>query len=114
MKQNNNRNWRVFGFLLLIALGFVLSGIKSIVLFITNYQWFKFNDYLATFLVKVKTEVFLIIPLMLLLTVGLYFYLKQLKRDYYHAAHIFYNANADRHIHKGMIVFTTLFAFLSV
>lgn len=111
MNQSKSNKWSMIGFSIFILIGLLLSGLRSLVNFITDFQWFNFNNYIQTFLVKVKTEVIIIIPLMLIIAVGLYFYLKQLKKKYYHAAHIFYNANADKTIHRGMILFTTLLGF---
>jgi len=111
MEQRKSNQWSMVGFGVLLLIGLLISGLKSLTNFITNYQWFKLNSYIQTFLVKVKTEVFIIVPLTLLIAIGLFFYLKQLKRQYYHAAHIFYNAKADKNIHKAMMAFTSLFGF---
>ncbi|MCH4888464.1 UPF0182 family protein [Acidaminobacter sp. JC074] len=111
MDQRKSNQWSMVGFGGLLLIGFLFSGLKSLTDFITNYQWFKFNSYIQTFLVKVKTEVLIIVPLTLLIAIGLFVYLKQLKRQYYHAAHIFYNANADKNIHRAMIAFTSIFGF---
>lgn len=108
MDQRKANKWSVIIFIIFLGIGILLSGMRSIVEFITNYQWFKFNTYLDTFLVKVKTEIFIIIPLSILIAVGLYVYLKRLKQRYYHVAHIFYNATADKIIHQLTMLFTVL------
>jgi uncharacterized membrane protein (UPF0182 family) len=103
MDQRKTNKWSYIAFGILLIIGLFLSVLRSLVDFVTNYQWFKFNTYIDTYLVKVKTEVFIIIPLSIIIGVGLYLYLKQLKQRYYHVAHIFYNKTADKIIHRIMI-----------
>jgi len=115
MDQRKSNTWSYLAFSILIGIGILLSVFRSFINFITNYQWFKLNSYLDTFFVKIETELFIIIPLTIFIAVGMYYYLKQLKQKYYHAAHIFYNALADKIIHRVMIAFTSLFGlFISI
>lgn len=113
MDQQKANKMSIIGFTIIIAIGILLAGTRTIVDFITNYQWFNFNTYLDTFLVKIKTEIFIILPLTILLTTGLYIYLKRLKQRYYHVAHIFYNATADKLIHRMMIGFAVFTGFFT-
>jgi len=113
MDQQKANKYSVIGFTIFIAIAILLAGTRSIVEFITNYQWFNFNTYLDTFLVKVKTEIFIILPLTILITTGLYIYLKRLKQKYYHVAHIFYNATADKVIHRFMMGFSIFTGFFT-
>lgn len=111
MDQRKANKWSYIGFGVFITIGILLSSIRSLVNFITNIQWFNFNNYIETFLVKIKTEVYIIVPLTILISIGLFFYLKRLKRKYYHAAHIFYNKKADKNIHRITLLVTTLLGF---
>jgi uncharacterized membrane protein (UPF0182 family) len=112
MNQQKANKFSAIGFIGILIMGLVISFTRSIVNFFTNIQWFQLNNYLQTFLVRIKTEAFMIIPITILLTVGLYLYLKRLKNQYYHTAHIFYNKRADQVIHRGMAVFSFLFSLL--
>jgi uncharacterized membrane protein (UPF0182 family) len=95
-----------------VTIGIIMTSIRSIAKFFTNLQWFKLNGYLNTFLVKIKTEFVVFIPIFILITIGLYVYLFRLKKKYYHSAHIFYNVRADKHIHWGMKIFSVVMAFV--
>ncbi len=106
MNQNKANKISAFAFAGLLILGLVLALLRTLVEFITNYQWFKLNGFISTYLVKIKTEAVLILPVGLIIAIGLYFYLKKLKNKYYHAAHIFYNSQADKTIHLIMKVFS--------
>lgn len=106
MNQEKANKLSIIGLVIFIVIGLILAGLRSITVFLTNFQWFKLNNYLDTFLVKVKTEVFIIVPVLIIVTLGLYFYLKQLKTKYYSVAHIFYNAKADKVIHFIMKIFS--------
>lgn len=115
MNQRKANKWSAIGFMGIIIIGLFLSFTRSIVVFFTNIQWFRLNNYIQTFLVRVKTEAYMILPLLILISVGLYFYLKKLKDKYYHTAHIFYNKQADLIIHRGMRIFSFLIGlFLSI
>lgn len=114
MNQQKSNKISIILFGVFLLLGLLLTVTRSLAVFITDYQWFDKNMYLSTFLVKIKTEAFIIIPLTILLTLGLYLYLKQLKSKYYSSAHIFYNARADKRIHHFMIFGSLLLsAFIS-
>lgn len=113
MNQQKANKFSAIGFIGILIVGLFISFTRSIVLFLTNIQWFKLNNYLETFLVRVKTEAFLILPITIIFTIGLYLYIKKLKDKYYHAAHIFYNKKADLAIHRGMRIFSFLFSLLA-
>lgn len=113
MNQQKANKFSTIGFIGILIIGLLISFTRSIVMFFTNIQWFRLNNYLETFFAKIKTEAFLIIPITILFTLGLYFYLKRLKDRYYHTAHIFYNKRADLVIHRGMRIFSFLFSLLT-
>lgn len=93
-------------------LGILFLSIKSIVGFVTDIMWFEKMDYLTAFLVRIKTEIFIFVPLTLIIGFGLYFYLKSLKKRYYHSAHIFYNAKADKKLHLAIGGFSTVLSII--
>jgi uncharacterized membrane protein (UPF0182 family) len=110
MDQNKANKISLIFLSIFLLIGTLLAGLRSLTIFLTNIQWFKLNNYLNTFLVKIKTEILIIIPLFLVISFGLYFYLKMLKNKYYHTAHIFYNAKADKNIHIGMRIISIFLA----
>lgn len=111
MTQNKANKLSIIGLIIFAGISLLLASLRSIATFFTDLQWFSNNDYLNTFLVKIKTEFFIILPLLIIIAVGLYFYLLKIKKKYYHSAHIFYNAVADKRIHLGMIAFSSITGF---
>ena len=114
MNQNKINKRSVIGFSLILAIGLSLSGLRTLINFITDYQWFNKNNYIFTFLVKIKTEAVLILPIWILITIGLYFYLKRLKNKYYHTAHIFFNVKAASIPAKPPPITAYFFEFLAI
>lgn len=115
MNQEKANRFSIVGFIVVIGIGVLLSGLRVIIKFITDYQWFSKNSFVQTFLIKIKTEAILIIPIWVLITVFLYLYLKKLKNKYYHTAHIFYNLKSDKIIHNSMKAFTFIMGgFISI
>lgn len=113
MEQKKQNKISLIAFIIFILATVLITSIRSIVTFITDVMWFKHMTYINTFLVKIKTEAFIIIPMTLLIGFGLYFYLKSVKNRYYHSAHIFYNAQADKKLHLGIGIFSFVFAFFT-
>ncbi|MFA5527610.1 MAG: UPF0182 family protein [Peptostreptococcales bacterium] len=68
----------------LIAIGLiVLTAFGSILKFITDYLWFKELGYTGVFLTKLMTQVKIAIPMFIIFTLILFFYLRSIKNDYY-------------------------------
>ncbi|MBN2795978.1 MAG: UPF0182 family protein [Clostridia bacterium] len=111
MNQNKANKLSIIGIIIFLAFSVLLASVRSLANFFTDLQWFSLNGYIHTFLVKLKSEMIIGIPLFILIAIGLYFYLLRIKRKYYHSAHIFYNAVADKRIHVGMIAFSTITGF---
>jgi len=96
---------------LLISIIIILGvGLRAGVNFITDFQWFRENEFLNTFLVKILTELGILAPLWVLAGFGLHIFMKELKKKYYAQAHITYDKQADRGIELSMGFFSAAFA----
>lgn len=96
--------------LLVTVLIILAIGLRAIVNFITDFQWFGKNEFLSTFLTRVVTELGILIPLWILAGLGLHAYIKKLKQKYYVQAHIEYDKQADRGIELGAAIFSGVFS----
>jgi len=52
----------------------VISSFGSIISFLANYQWFGEVGYVGTFLTKIKTQLFIGIPMFIIVFILFYFY----------------------------------------
>ncbi len=80
-KNSNKKNQWIISIILLLVF-FITSSINSIILFITNFEWFDINNYLSVFLLKIKTELLIAIIVFILLSISLYFYMNVLKKKF--------------------------------
>lgn len=111
MKSKKINTKKIFTITVATILALVLLLSRTITNFVTNYQWFSKNNFIQTYMTKIKTEAFLIIPVWILITLFLYLYLLKLKKKYYETAKIFFNGHVDKIIHKSMFAFS---AFSSI
>lgn len=96
---------------LLVTIILILAiGLRAIVNFVTDFQWFSQNEFLSTFLAKILTELGILVPLWVIAGFGLHLYIKELKKKYYAQAHIDYDKQADKGIELSMGIFSAVFA----
>lgn len=86
MDQKTINKWRLVLAGLLILLVFISTSLGSIVDFITDFQWFQKNGFIETFLIKLWTQLGILIPIWLVMGLGLYKYFVRQKRKYYKQA----------------------------
>lgn len=60
-----------------------ISSFGSIIMFSTDYMWFKEVGYTDTFLTKLKSQISIGIPVFIVLSILLYAYINKLKKRYY-------------------------------
>ncbi len=61
----------------------VISSFGSVISFLANYQWFGEVGYVGTFLTKIKTQLFLGVPLFIIVFLAFYLFVNKLKNKYY-------------------------------
>lgn len=101
-------NMRVAAVLVLAIIIILGTGLRSLVNFITDFQWFGKNEFLNTFLVRILTELGILIPLWILAGIGLYVYIKRLNRKYCANAHVSHEKQADKRINQSIGIFSAL------
>ena len=99
---------RVVAAVLLGIIIILATGLRSLVNFITDFQWFGKNEFLNTFLVKILTELGILLPLWILAGFGLKVYINRLKKKYYSQAHVSYDEQIDKRIRQSIGIFSAL------
>ncbi|MFO7887926.1 MAG: UPF0182 family protein, partial [Eubacteriales bacterium] len=61
----------------------VISSFSTVISFLANYQWFGEVGYVGTFLTKIKTQLFLGVPLFIIVFLVFYLFVNRLKNKYY-------------------------------
>ncbi len=89
-----------------LALALLAGSMRTLVMFITDFQWFDKNGYLTTFLVSLLTRLKILIPFWLVASVSMYFYLMGLKKKYYKYGHLVVDKKEDKKIRLGTRIFS--------
>jgi len=110
LNQKTINKWRIVSAAFIVIIVFISTSLSGIVKFITDFQWFNKNNYIQTFLIKVWTELGILIPIWLIMGVGLYRYLMRQKRKYYKQAEISHTKAEDKNLHRGIRWFAIIFS----
>ncbi len=110
MKEKRINKWRIISGIVLVVIVMMGTTLRSIVDFITDYQWFNKNLFLETFLIKIWTELGILIPIWLVGGVVLYRYLMRQKKKYYKEAKVSGNERDDKWINRGIVAFALIFS----
>ncbi len=73
---------RLFVMGVVVVIFLLLNSFNSIVKFSTNYLWFKEVGYTETFFTKIKAQITIGIPIFIILSILLYYFIKKLKKKY--------------------------------
>ncbi|RKD28757.1 UPF0182 family protein [Thermohalobacter berrensis] len=95
----------------ILVLLIVLTSFTTIINFITDYMWFKELGYTETFLIKLKTQLKIGIPLFLILTGLVGFYLLSIKKSYYKRGSIIANKKSERKLNTLIWVASAFVSF---
>lgn len=71
-----------------IVLFIIFSSFGSIIKFFTDYMWFNEVGYTGTFLTKITSQLYISLPIFVVLTILLYIYINKLKKRYYKESEI--------------------------
>lgn len=110
MNQKTINKWRVVFGVAVVAIIFLGASLRQLVNFIVNIQWFSKHQYIETFLIKIWTEVGVLIPIWVLFTLLLYRYLIRQRRKYYKNAHLVKSKEEDKWFTRGMRFFSVVIA----
>ena len=89
----------------------VISSFGSIISFLANYQWFGELGYIGTFLTKIKTQLFVGIPLFIIVFIVFYFYASRLKSKYYEETGVIPDDKTKKNFSIGLKLGSALISF---
>lgn len=101
------------GILLIIGIVVLLASFNTMIRFVTDYQWFREVGYDQVFLTKLKTQLKIGIPLFLVLTIFIYFYLQTIKKDYYRKVHTVYHGLDEKVINRIALAGAAFVSFIT-
>jgi len=91
-----------------VGLMIIFGSLRTLVGFITDYQWFSKNGFLQTFLVEILTKLKIVLPLWIIFMIGLVIYLTRLKKKYCKHGHIILTKSEDKFVKRGSLIFSIL------
>lgn len=109
MDEKRINKWRIISGAVLIIIVLISTTLRSIVDFITDFQWFNKNLFIETFLVKLWTELGIFLPIWIIGGIVLYRYLMRQKIKYYKQAEISRTKREDKWMNRGIGIFSVFF-----
>ena len=104
---------RVLVFVGIGAVIILLTSFTTIINFITDYQWFKELGYEQVFLTKLMTQLKLGIPIFIVLTGLIYFYLLSIKKDYYKKVNVITAASDEKRMNRVALLAAAFVSFFT-
>ncbi|TCO71022.1 hypothetical protein EV214_1239 [Marinisporobacter balticus] len=96
-----------------MAILFALTSFTTIINFITDYQWFQELGYEQVFLTKLMTQLKIGIPIFVVLTLLIYFYLRSIKKSYNKKIHTAYVGLSEKKINQIALGISAIVSFLA-
>jgi hypothetical protein len=94
-------------FIIIVA----ISSFSSIISFLANYQWFGEVGYTGTFLTKIKTQLFLGIPLFIIVFFVFFLFVNRLKNKYYEETGIVPDESTKKNFRIGIKLGSAVISF---
>ena len=110
MNQKRMNKWRILSGAILVVLVFFSTSLRGLVNFIADFQWFSKHDFINTFMVKIWTELGILVPIWLIMALALYKYLIRQKMKYYKQAHLTLTKDQDKWFIRGIKLFSIFLA----
>ena len=104
---------RVLVFIGIAAVIFLLTSFTTIINFITDYQWFKELGYEQVFFTKLMTQLKIGVPIFVVLTGLIYFYLLSIKKDYYKKTNTITVVGDEKGMNRLALLVSTFVSFLT-
>jgi len=95
--------------LTVVALIFIAITFNKIIEFVTNFLWFDKNGFIKTFLVRVFTKLQIGLPIWIIFSIFLFWYLQNSKKKYIKAMDIEKGNKLIRKIKTGINYFSVIF-----
>ncbi len=96
--------------LLLIMLA---TSFDAIIGFITDYKWFGELGFEKVFLTRLMTQIRVGVPIFIVLTILIYFYLISIKKDYYKKVNVVHSGVSEKRINQIALVGSIFLSFIS-
>jgi hypothetical protein len=100
-----------------VVLSVFIGSFNTIINFVTDYKWFKSLGYEKVFITKLLTQLKVGIPVFVIGTVLVYFYLMTIKKDYYKKVSTVYSGVSEKKVNQialGGSLFVSFIASASV
>lgn len=98
--------------LVIILILVIIGSFRTLIQFITDYQWFRELGYTDVYLKKLKTQFTIGIPIFILLVLGIYSYLRFIKGKYYKISNIHSYDNKDKWLNRGFLIGSIFISYL--
>ena len=85
---------------IIVVLSVFIGSFNTIINFITDYKWFKALGYDKVFLTKLFTQLKIGIPVFIIGTALIYFYLMTIKKDYYKKVSTVYSGVSEKKVNQ--------------
>ncbi len=97
----------------IVVLSIFIGSFNTIINFITDYKWFKSLGYEKVFLTKLMTQLQVGIPVFVIGTILVYFYLMTIKKDYYKKVSTVYSGVSEKKVNQIALAGAVLVSFVS-
>jgi len=97
----------------IVVLSVFIGSFNTIINFVTDYKWFKSLGYEKVFLTKLLTQLKVGIPVFVIGTILIYFYLMTIKKDYYKKVSTVYSGVSEKKVNQIALGGALLVSFVS-
>src|SRR6056297_747211 len=96
-----------------VVLSVLIGSFNTVINFVTDYRWFKSLGYEKVFITKLLTQLKVGIPVFVIGTVLIYFYLMTIKKDYYKKVSTVYSGVSEKKVNQIALGGAFLVSFVS-
>lgn len=104
---------RFLGIIFVVGIISFVTFFSEILMFITDYQWFKELAYEQVFLLKLTTQFKIGIPLFIIAFLCYYLYLRLIKKNYYKKVQSYHTGISEKRLNQILYVPTLFLAYLT-
>ena len=98
---------------IIVVLSVFIGSFNTIINFVTDYRWFQSLGYEKVFLTKLLTQLKVGIPVFVIGTVLVYFYLMTIKKDYYKKVSTVYSGVSEKKVNQIALGGALLVSFVA-
>lgn len=98
---------------IIVLVSVLVGSFNTVVNFITDYKWFRSLGFEKVFLTKLFTQLKVGIPVFVIGTILIYFYLMSIKKDYYRKVNTVYSGVSEKRVNQIALGGSLFVSFLS-